>query len=155
MAKLIRKVAFEFTGFVWSRLTAPRKKLCVPVTICLEPESKITDKTIFLRGETKDLSKSGAAFILSSIRIREKYLVGENRPLYVELDLPNGKAKMEFVGCRYEQLGIHDTVATYLVGARITYASQHDRMLYEEYLELGDALKSAEKTDFTVKAQES
>lgn len=155
MAKLIRKVASEFTGFVWSRLTAPRKKLCVPVRICLEPEAKISEKTIFLKGETKDLSKSGAAFILTSIRICEKYLVGENRPLYVEMDLPNGKVKMEFVGCRYEQLGIHDTIATYLIGARITHASPRDRMLYEEYLELGDALKNAEETDFTVEARES
>jgi hypothetical protein len=155
MANLIRKLATELTGFVMSRLTAPRKKLCVPVTISLEPDRDTNVKTLFLKGETKDLSKSGVAVIVPSIRLREKYLVGENRTIYAELDLPNGKIKVELVGCRYEQLGIHDSISTYLIGARISKISESDRELYEAYLNYGDSLKAVKNADFAPKVLES
>ena len=155
MAKLVRRITTELTGFVWSRLTAPRKKLCVPVRICLESESKASEKSIYVKGETKDLSKSGIAIVIPSIRVSEKYLVGESRPIFADLDLPNGKIKIELVGCRYEQLGIHDSVATYLIGAKIVRMSANDLMLYDEYLELGDSLRKAQTTDFTVEVSES
>jgi hypothetical protein len=155
MAKLIRKLASELTGFIMSRLTAPRKKLCVPVTIALESDKETNAKTLYIKGETKDLSKSGVAVIIPSIRLREKYLVGENRTIYASLDLPNGRIQIELVGCRYEQLGIHDSVATYLIGARILNISEADRALYDEYLTHGDNLRIAEKTDFAAKVSES
>jgi hypothetical protein len=155
MANLIRKIASQLTGFVMSRLTAPRKKLCVPVTISLESEKNANAKTLYLKGETKDLSKSGVAIIVPSIRLREKYLVGENRTIYAVLDLPNGKIKVELVGCRYEQQGIHDSVATYLIGARIMNISDNDRMLYEEYLQHGDKLKATAKAEFAAGVSES
>lgn len=147
MANLIRKIAAELTGFVMSRLTAPRKKLCVPVTISLDSEKNATAKTIYANGETRDLSKSGVAIIIPSIRLCEKYLVGEDRTIYAVMDLPNGKIKLELVGCRYEQLGIHDSVSSYLIGARILYMSQADRELYDEYLTYGDKLRNAKKAD--------
>ncbi len=147
MANLIRKFAAELTGFVMSRLTAPRKKLCVPVTISLDSEKTATAKTIYANGETKDLSKSGVAMIIPSIRLCEKYLVGEDRTIYAVMDLPNGKIKLELIGCRYEHLGIHDTVSSYLIGARIIYMSQADRELYDEYLTYGDKLRNAKKAD--------
>ena len=155
MANLIRKLASQLTGFVMSRLTAPRKKLCVPVTISLGSEKDTNHKTLFLKGETKDLSKSGVAVIVPSIRLREKYLVGENRTLYAQLDLPNGKIKVELVGCRYEQMGIHDSIATYLIGARILKISENDRLLYEEYLKHGDALKVVAKAELAAGISES
>lgn len=155
MAKLIRKIAAELTGFVWSRLTAPRKKLCVPVTLALDSESKATNRTVYLKGETKDLSKSGVAIILPTIRVREKYLVGENLTIYAEFDLPNGKIKAELVGCRYEQLGIHDSVATYIIGARILEMSENDWALYEEYLKYGDKLRKNQNAELAAGVSES
>ncbi len=73
----------------------------------------------------------------------EKYLVGENLTIYAELDTPNGKIKMQLVGCRYEQLEMHVSVASYLIGAKIVSMSQTDRALYAEYLQYGDNLKHA------------
>jgi hypothetical protein len=155
MAKLIRKITAEITGFVWSRLTAPRKKLSVPVSICLDSEKTAGAKTVYLRGETKDLSKSGMAVLVPAIRIGEKYLVGENRKIYAELDLPNGRIRVELTGCRYEQhLGIHDSIATYLIGARILHMSDVDWELYDEYLKYGDNLKRVSEPDLAVKVSE-
>jgi hypothetical protein len=156
MANLIRKVTTEITGFVWSRLTAPRKKLSVPVTICLEPEKNTSAKTVYLKGHTKDLSKSGVAVFVPAIRIGEKYLVGENRTIYAQMDLPNGRVRLELTGCRYEQhLGIHDSIATYLIGARILHISESDSELYDEYLKYGDDLKRVKEPDLAVKVSES
>ncbi len=94
-----------------------------------------------IRGETKDLSKTGIAFIVPSIRIREYYLVGASRPLNVEVDLPNGKIRMQMVGMRYEQIGIHDSVSDFLVGAKITKMDKADREVFEDFLQLGKMAK--------------
>lgn len=152
MAKWIRKIAAELTGLIISRLTAPRKKLRVPIVISLESEAP--SESCLLRGETRDLSVSGAAFIIPSIRLNEKYLVGENRKIYAALDLPNGTIKIEFVGCRYEQIDMRDSAANYLVGARIIGISDADKTLYREYVQRGDILKNSVKKDFAVEVRE-
>ena len=148
MEKSIRRLAAELNGFFLSRRSAPRKTLCVPVSIRLaEEKSKGGNSTV--AGETKDLSKSGIAFFAPCIRLADKYLVGENRPLLIELDLPNGRVTMRVRGVRYEQIGIHDSTAKYMIGAQIESISDADRALYEEYLRSGDALKNAGQKDFT------
>ena len=74
---------------------------------------------------------------MDSIRLREYYLVGENRILDAELDLPNGKAKMKLIGQRYEQVGEHLSVNKYLIGATILDMTPIDRDLYNEFLQGG------------------
>lgn len=92
-------------------------------------------------GETKDMSRSGIGFIVSAIRIRENYLVGQERVLNAEMDLPGGKVQMQIVGTRYEQVGQHISTARYLVGARITQMTKEDREVYEYFLRHGDKRK--------------
>ena len=71
--------------------------------IALESFENADAKTVRIKAETRDLSSSGVAVIVPTIRLREKYLVGEERTIYAELDLPNGKIRVELVGARYEQ----------------------------------------------------
>ncbi|HEY0050774.1 MAG TPA: hypothetical protein VGB68_15890, partial [Pyrinomonadaceae bacterium] len=105
MSDVIRKFISRLNlSFVENR-SARRYNLQVPVRITIEPDEtngKLTTRreSLSASGETKDLSKSGIAFIVSSIRLREYYLVGENRTLQAELDLPNGKIRMQIVGVR-------------------------------------------------------
>ncbi len=87
-----------------------------------------------IRGETEDLSFTGIAFTVSSIRLREYYLVGEGRKLNAEINLPNGKVKMQLIGQRYKQVGKHVSVTQYLIGARILKMSDGDRETYKEFL---------------------
>ena len=95
---------------------------------------------MFLSGETVDLSESGIAFVVSSIRIKEKYLVGQERSLNVEIDLAGKKIQMRVLGKRYERVGIHDSTEQYLVGAAITEMSPDDRQKYEYFLRNGTKL---------------
>lgn len=148
MEKSIRRLASELNGFILSRLTAPRKKLRVPISISLAEENS-KGVNLSVAGETKDLSKSGIAFFAPCIRLADKYLVGESRLLAIELDLPNGRVKMNVRGVRYEQIGIHDSTAKFMIGAQIESIPETDRVLYDEYLRFGDALRNAEQKNFT------
>ena len=90
------------------RIVPARYSFQVPIKIWFEPEYKtgklqMPAENLFVWGETHDLSRSGIAFVVPSIRIKENYLVGAGtRPLNAELDLPNGRAQMQLSGRRYE-----------------------------------------------------
>jgi hypothetical protein len=92
---------------------------------------------VFMTGETYDMSGSGIAFVVSSIRVMENYLVGQERVLLAELDLPGGKVKMKVLGRRYEQVGVHLSTEKYLVGAEIVHISAREREAYEHFLKFG------------------
>lgn len=125
------------------RAAPQRHAYQMSISISLEPSSK-TGKmnaaaaNLSVRGETKDFSNTGIAFVVPSIRLRENYLVGENRTLDAELNLPGGKIKMRIVGQRYEQLGDeHSSTTSYLIGATIAQVSDGDREIYDEFLRSG------------------
>lgn len=158
MSDVIRRFISKLNlSFVENR-SARRCSLQVPVKITIEPDEacgKLTVKreSLSTSGETKDLSKTGIAFIVSSIRLREYYLVGENRTLQAELDLPNGKIRMQVVGVRYEQIGIHDSTVNYLVGAKILFITPLEKEIYEEYLQYGNKVKTDKASDFSLEAE--
>ncbi|MGI8810915.1 MAG: hypothetical protein ACR2IH_00105 [Pyrinomonadaceae bacterium] len=92
---------------------------------------------VFIIGETYDLSGSGIAFIVSSIRVKEHYLVGQDRTLVAELDLPGGAVVMRVVGKRYERVGVHLSMEKYLIGAEIVDMTDDDREAYDCFLKHG------------------
>jgi len=92
---------------------------------------------IYMSGETVDLSKTGVAFMVPQIRIKENYLVGHERVLNVEIDLPGGKVRMRVLGRRYEREGVHLTNERYMVGAEIVEMSKQDRESYHQFLRYG------------------
>lgn len=128
-----------------SSACALRRNLQVPVHITVEAEQLkgLLGKREILStgGETKDLSETGIAFFVDSIRLREHYLVGEGKILNARLSLPNGTVRMKIIGQRYEQIDMHASNAKYLIGAVISEMAENDRKLYEEFLRLGNRLK--------------
>ncbi len=94
-------------------------------------------KTSCILGETVDISRSGIAFLVPSIRSQEKYLVGQERALNVEIDLPTGKVQMRVIGRRYEKVGVHISTERFLVGAQIQMLEGADREMYETFLKAG------------------
>jgi len=124
------------------RAVSIRLKREVPIKLSFEPNGSATKADalptcLCIAGETTDLSSSGIAFVVASIRVKEIYLVGENRVLNAELDLPNGKITMKLVGQRYEQVGEHISTARYLVGASIKEMTDENREAYNDFLRLG------------------
>ena len=158
MSDVIRKFISKLNLTFVENRSARRYDLQVPVRITIEPDEacgKLTVKrdSLSISGETKDLSKCGIAFIVPSIRLREYYLVGENRKLQAELDLPNGKIKMQIVGVRYEQIGIHDSSVSYLIGAKIVSITPLEQEIYEEYLKYGNKVKTDKAQDFSLETK--
>ena len=153
---MLRKWIAKFNKSRAKRVVSVRYNREVPIKLSFEPSGK-TGKSdaprqiLFITGETRDLSQSGIAFTISSIRIKENYLVGEGRILNAELDLPNGKVSMKIVGQRYEPVeNKHLSVGKYLVGASILQMTDENREVYENFLRFGDAKGNAGSLKFGI-----
>jgi len=145
---MIRNLVTKISQIFAERSHAARIKCSVPIKITFEQAkntAKLTQPSspLFITGETCDLSGSGIAFIVSSIRVKENYLVGQDRVLIAELDLPDGKIQMKVVGKRYEQVGVHVSTEKYLIGAEIVDISEADREAYDYFLKFGRKRKKA------------
>lgn len=140
---MIRKLIGNFRKSISERAAPRRHNYQLPLSVSFDPNKNLKNKNasvtnLSLRGETKDLSRTGIAFIVPTIRVREYYLVGENRPLDIELSLPHGKLKMQIIGQRYEQINDeHSSATSYLIGASIVQMDEDAREIYEEFLRLG------------------
>lgn len=139
---MIRKLISKFNRTFNEKVVSVRKDFHVPIKIWLEPDRQtgklqLPIENLSISGETKDLSATGIGFIVSSIRLKEHYLVGEGKTLNAEIDLPGGKVRMQIIGQRHEQFGKHISTAKFLVGAKITKMSDQDREVYEDFLRYG------------------
>jgi c-di-GMP-binding flagellar brake protein YcgR len=142
---MIRELVLKMTGTLTQRRASARKCLQVPVKISFEPNKQFLNfrspnDGLFLSGETVDLSKSGIGVLVSSIRIKEDYLVGQERLLNVELDLAGRKVQMQVIGRRYERVGIHLSTEKYLIGAEIVNMAEDHQRTYEYFLQNGSKL---------------
>ena len=138
---MLRNLIAKFTKSMSSRVVAARHKREAAIKLSFEPTGKTgrldSTKNLFITGETADLSGSGIAFTVASIRVKENYLVGEGRVLNAELDLPNGRVSMKIVGQRYELVGEHLSTERYLIGAKIVSISDENRSVYEDFMRRG------------------
>lgn len=139
---MIRELVTKLSGVLQRNTHDIRKKCDAPVRISFEPvrttgNLHTTMEGLALSGEAADVSKSGIGFIVSSIRIKEFYLVGQDRRLIVELDLPAGRIKFKAIGRRYIRFGQHLSAEKFFVGAEIVEISGRDKQLYDDYLRFG------------------
>ncbi len=138
---MIRELVTKLSSVFERNAHHARKKCDAPVRVSFAPVKTtgnlhITMDGLAISGEGVDLSKAGIGFIVSSIRIKEFYLVGQERTLIVEVDLPAGKIKFKAVGRRYNKLE-HLSTEKYFVGAEITEISGRNKQLLEEFLRFG------------------
>lgn len=137
---LIRKIATRVAQTIAERRAAVRKKVQVPVIISFEPDKNGAKQTLasadaVITGVTRDLSTCGIGVVVGAIRISEKYLVGQDRILRVEIQVPGRPIVMRVVGRRYEEIGIHMSTERFLVGAEIVDMEESDRRAYERFVE--------------------
>lgn len=150
---MIRSLVNKITGLIAERSHAPRRKYEAPIRITFEPLNLggihvSSAGGAYMSGETVDLSRTGIAFMVSQIRIKENYLVGHERVLNAEIDLPGGRVRMKVVGRRYEREGIHLSDERYLVGAEIVDMSKQDRDLYNQFLRYGGKRRGSTAPSF-------
>ena len=138
----IRNLVAKFNATISEKMVPPRRKHNSAVKIWFEPEvnterNRELAKSACILGETVDISRNGIAFIVPIIRLQEKYLVGQERRLNVEIDLPTGKVALQAVGQRYEKVGIHLSTERFLIGARIVTLDGADQENYMHFLKKG------------------
>lgn len=137
---MLRELVSRFSSTIAERRASVRKRYSVPVKVCFAPEKSLVKgrcDEAFLSGETSDVSETGIGFVVSSIRIKEKYLVGQDRVLNVELDLAGTKIRMQVRGMRYERIGVHLSTERYLIGASIVAVNEEDKAAFDHLLRHG------------------
>ena len=139
---MIRELITRFTRSFSERTVSNRRLYAAPVKIWFDPEtnterSREAARSACVLGETVDISRTGVGFVVSFIRLKEKYLVGHDRPLNIEIDLPNGKVFLRAIGRRYEKVGANISAEKFLVGATILSLTGSDKEIYETFLRNG------------------
>ncbi len=123
-------------------MIAPRRQHSAPIKLWFDadlPNERAQEaaRAACIIGQTIDISNTGISFLVPSIRTKEKYLVGQERNINVEMDLPTGKVYMRVLGKRYKKVGLHISTERFLVGATIASLSGTDRENYETFLRNG------------------
>lgn len=132
----------RFNRSLSERMVSSRRRHTAPIKIWFDPEvnnelAREKARGCCILGETVDISRTGIAFLVPSIRLKEKYLVGQDRNLNVEIDLPGGKIFMRVIGRRYEKVGVHISTERFLVGAHILKLAGTDKDNYDLFLKTG------------------
>ena len=139
---MIRELILKINSSLSERRSAPRRRHVAPIKVWFDADTNTVAaqeaaRTACILGETMDISRSGIAFLVPSIRWKEKYLVGHQRKLNVEIDIPQGKIYMKVIGVRYEKVGLHISTERFLVGAHILEITGLDKDNYEALLRTG------------------
>ena len=139
---MIRELMIKLSGVLERNSHSIRRKCDAPVRISFEAVKTTgnlhkTMEGLSISGEAADVSKTGIAFVVGAIRVKEFYLVGQDRKLLLELDLPGRKIEMKVVGRRYEKVGIHVSSERYLIGAEIVEMEESHRQAYDRFLRYG------------------
>jgi hypothetical protein len=142
MPELIRSIASRLREFVGNRRVAPRYVTHLEAGLALsitlpnaKPRAQDASESLRLAGYTRDISATGLALIVPTIRIGGQYLTGENRTLAIVLKLPSGHVQIKATPVRYSPLDEDATDTGYLIGVQITDMSDEDRARFNAYLE--------------------
>ena len=140
---MLRELINKLSRSVSEQMVPSRRPYAAPLKVWFDPDvqsERAMDaaRAACIMGETVDMSSSGIGFNVPFIRLKEKYLVNQDRKLNVEIDLPNGKVYLRVLGRRYEKVGMHSSAERFLVGASIDSLTGTDRENYEAFLRNGD-----------------
>jgi len=133
MSELPRRIVSQLRRFLGNRRHSKRVRVRLSFTLSLSDPRVNTNgsrRLPALDGYTLDISNTGLALIVPAIRIGEHYLAGDERRLYVKLELPSGPVEMKVVTVRYENL---EDGSGYLIGARILEISDADRASFDSF----------------------
>lgn len=137
MAEFARTIVSRVRKFVGDRRRSKREQVRLAFSISIASPAKSLSgsrRTISMDGHTLDLSANGMALIVPAITLDEHHLVGENRSLQVQLELPLGPVGMQVFPVRYERLEEQKSESGYLIAVKIVGMLEEDRARYAEFV---------------------
>jgi hypothetical protein len=137
MAEFTRAIVSRLRQYMGDRRHSRRLNVRLLFRLSLTSPAKNLNGTRRIRsleGHTLDLSEKGLALVVPAITLGEHHLIGENRSLNVELQLPGGPVEMQVAPVRYESLQEHKTETGYLIGVKIVAMPAEDRARFSEYI---------------------
>ncbi len=137
MPELARSLVSQLRRFVGDRRHSTRQRARLAFTLSLVGAAISANgsrRTNSMQGHTLDVSAHGLALVVPTILLGEHHLVGENRRLKLQLELPLGRIEMQVVPIRYESLEEHKTETGYLLGTKIIEISETDGERFAQYV---------------------
>jgi PilZ domain len=143
MPELIRSIASRLREIVGNRRRAPRYLTHLEAGLALsislphaKPGSEKAGQSLNVAGYTRDISATGLALVVPTIRIGGQYITGENRTLEIMLKLPTDIIiKVKATPVRYSPLEEDAADTGYLIGVQIIWMSDEDRARFNDYLQ--------------------
>jgi hypothetical protein len=90
--------------------------------------------TLRLVGRTRNISETGLAFIVPTLRIGDDFARAIGSPLLITLYLPSGHVEIRATPVRYEPLSTSSSERGYLIGVRITEMADAEWVRMVEYV---------------------
>jgi PilZ domain len=135
MPELARTIVSRLRAFVRNRRRDKRREARLKFKVTLADRKLSSNgRSPWVEGYTLDVSINGLALLVPAIRIGEHYLVGDDRVLLLVLELPIGPTELKVIPLRYE--GLEDDIAGggYLIGVKISEASETDLAHYADFV---------------------
>jgi hypothetical protein len=135
--ELARSIASRLRQYAGDRRRAKRVKARLNFTLSLVGPALSSNgmkRVISIDGHTLDLSTTGLALVVPTIIVNEHHLVGENRNMYLKLELPDSSLDLNVVPIRYERLDDHPTETGYLIGVKLGNVEQEDHTRFSDYV---------------------
>lgn len=136
---MIRELLTKLNATLLGQMAATRRNCTAPMRVWFDPDQQTEiahqqARAACIKGEMVDVSTTGLQFSVFAIRVKEKYLVGHDRPLNIEIDLPNGKVNFRAIGKRYERDDGHLSTERFHVGAAITKIDESNRTVLIDFI---------------------
>jgi hypothetical protein len=133
MPERVRSVIAELYRLVVKNNIPVKRAVQLPVVVSnANQRSKTRGENNSIFGFTRDLSKTGISFVVSSIHLGDRHLFCDGeRNLELRIKLPDGLVEMEAMTVRYD---VDEDERGFLVGARILSMSENDRACYYKFL---------------------
>ena len=137
MPNPIRYLLGRLRGSVGNRRRAPRYDARLSFSVSIVDEEAGRENTRppqTLVGHTRNLSETGFALVVPSLRLGTHKLNDGNSTLRLMLNLPTGAAEIHVVPVRSQQLGEEETDTGHLIGVKITHLSDDARARLTKFL---------------------
>ncbi|MDQ1560122.1 MAG: hypothetical protein QOD32_3182 [Pyrinomonadaceae bacterium] len=93
-----------------------------------------TSRTLRLVGRTRNISETGLAFVVPTLRIGDEFARAIGSPLLVTLYLPSGRVEIHATPVSYEQLPPSPSERGYLIGVRVTEMADDEWVRLVKYV---------------------